>query len=166
MKKAIALCAAFAALGAGMLPGAAVRPKVTLVDHAGVLKLVAANPGKPTLVNIWATWCGPCREEMPELLKLRSDFAAKGVHVVLVSADDGAQADSVAGEALAKFGVDFETYVEHDSSDETFINGIDSSWSGTLPTTFVFDGEGKLAATLTGGKTYKQFAAALRSVLK
>jgi thiol-disulfide isomerase/thioredoxin len=158
--------AALAVMGFCMGAGEHPRPPVTPVDHVKVLDLIHQNAGKPTVVNLWATWCDPCRAEMPELLKLRAKYAEKGLRLLLVSADEGAKADSLVGVSLAKMGVDFETYIEHDSSDDAFINGIDSTWSGTLPTTLVYDAKGKLAVKLTGGKTYKQFEAALRKVMK
>ena len=136
------------------------------VNHQQVLEMVQKNAGNVTLVNIWASWCDPCREEMPGLVKLRNKYKDKGLQLILVSADEYDQADSLVPPVLKKLGVNFQTYVEHDSSDDAFISGLDSSWNGTLPTTFIYDKQGKLSQTLTGGKKYETFEKAVEELYK
>ncbi len=65
-------------------------PELTLTDLAREQPAsLAAYRGKPLIVNLWATWCGPCIKEMPSLEKLAADFKDKGVAVVAVSEDRG-----------------------------------------------------------------------------
>src|ERR1041385_5926129 len=68
---------------------AVVKPAPTPkpVMAAEVMDLVKASKAKATLVNVWATWCVPCRQEMPDLLKVRSELAPRGFRLILVSAD-------------------------------------------------------------------------------
>ena len=53
-----------------------VLPKITQVDAATLKNLLKTN-GKPLLVNFWATWCDPCREEFPDLVKIDADYGEK-----------------------------------------------------------------------------------------
>ncbi len=62
-------------------------PPFTFVDGAGATKDLSAFKGKVTLLNLWATWCGPCRKEMPELSKLQKDLGSADFQVVELSED-------------------------------------------------------------------------------
>lgn len=97
-----------------------------------------------TIVNIWASWCYPCREEFPALLEFRKKYKDNGVDIHFVSADFASQKGD-ALEFLASQKIDFETYIKSET-DEVFIGAIDRDWKGTLPTTFLFDRSGKLLA--------------------
>jgi thiol-disulfide isomerase/thioredoxin len=63
---------------------------------ADVLAAVRAPGARAVLVNIWATWCVPCREEMPDLLRLRRTYADRGLRLILVSGDFVSDADQAA----------------------------------------------------------------------
>lgn len=64
-----------------------VVPDLAMPDRAGVRHKLAEWKGRPTLFNFWATWCEPCRREIPLLLKLRREHAADGVEVVGIAVD-------------------------------------------------------------------------------
>ncbi|MDR2604840.1 MAG: TlpA family protein disulfide reductase [Desulfovibrio sp.] len=72
-------------------PGAAAGPAgpedVKRIDASGLINLVAAENGKVVVVNIFASWCPPCREEIPGLINLRKDFPADRVTFIGVSVD-------------------------------------------------------------------------------
>ena len=64
-------------------------PAITLPDLDGTPRtLSTAWPGRPLLVNVWASWCGPCIEEMPELQRFAAEQGANGVQVVGIALDD------------------------------------------------------------------------------
>ncbi len=69
----------YKAVKAGDIPG---------IDSSGLLKLIAAEKGKVVIVNIFASWCPPCREEVPGLIKVRGNFPKETVVVIGVSADN------------------------------------------------------------------------------
>ncbi len=149
------------------VPRLAAQPaRLSALDNAGVRKLVRDGGAKATLVNLWATWCLPCREEMPSLLKLRAKYSGAGFRLLLVSADGVEAADSVIPAALRRFGIDFPTYVDADSSDEAMINGFDTGWSGALPASFLYDSTGTLVKTLVGGKSFDTFEKSLLPLLR
>src|SRR5580700_10678158 len=70
------------------LAGLACAQKLTPLDEAAYAKLVVAHKGKVVLVNFWATWCKPCRAEMPDLAKLDQKLRARGFELVTILADE------------------------------------------------------------------------------
>jgi thiol-disulfide isomerase/thioredoxin len=62
-------------------------PDVSLADPAGVKHALSEWKGRPLLVNFWATWCAPCRREIPLLIQLRREHAADGLQIVGIAVD-------------------------------------------------------------------------------
>jgi thiol-disulfide isomerase/thioredoxin len=129
-------------------------PRLVPADAAAVLRAVRASGARAVVVNIWATWCGPCREEFPDILKVGRDLKERGAALVLVSGDfDDTRDDAV--KFLAEHGVDFTTYLKT-GGDGAFIDGLAPAWSGMLPATMVFDGAGRLRHLKEGKVAYKE----------
>src|SRR5882672_8901471 len=87
------------------------QSKLTAVDETGYPKLVAGYKGKVLLVDFWATWCKPCRAEMPELAKLSKRLAARGFALVTVSSDEPEQ-EAAAANVLKNDGVTGPAYLK------------------------------------------------------
>jgi thiol-disulfide isomerase/thioredoxin len=100
-------------------------------------KTFADYKGQVVLLNIWATWCGPCKDEIPSLQRLQQAYGSKGLKLVAVSIDDYVNEDSI--RAYAKnFGVTFE--VLHDPT-----HAIERAYQTTgYPETFVIGPEGTI----------------------
>ena len=99
--------------------------------------------GSPYMLNIWATWCAPCRHEMPELQQLHDAYSEQGFQVVGVSVDDRGSRETIR-EFLAEVGVTFPIY--HDPSWEiSDIYGLLG-----LPGSFLMDAEGRLVRKWMG----------------
>ena len=64
----------------------------TLTDTGGKPVSLAALKGQPLVVNFWARWCGPCREEIPELAKRQARYEKKGVRLIGIALDDNVEA--------------------------------------------------------------------------
>jgi thiol-disulfide isomerase/thioredoxin len=139
-------------------------PALEAASLADVQRLVRAPGAKAVVVNVWATWCVPCREEMPDLLRVEREFRGRGVRLLLVSADFTRNAEQ-ARAFLGRHGVGFQTYLKS-GSDMEFIDGLSPKWSGALPATFVFDGAGALRQFWEGRATYETFAAAVGAVVE
>ena len=144
------LLAAVAAHAGAPSPPAAPAPVRT--NGAGILDAVRAPGAKAVLVNVWATWCAPCREEFPNLVKVARELAPRGLRVVLVSADFPGL-DAEIRRFLTDQGVDFTTYYR-EGSDEAFIDAMSPDWSGAIPATFLYDGHGKLVRFWEGKASY------------
>src|SRR5215831_14452214 len=142
----------------------AAQPQLVQADPPAIRKAIAAAGGSAVLVNVWATWCGPCREEFPDLLRVRKDLAGDGLKVILVSADfDDTRKDAEA--FLKEHGVDFPSYIKT-GRDEDFIQTLAPQWSGALPVTLIYDGRGTLVHVLEGKQTYATFHDKVVQVIK
>jgi thiol-disulfide isomerase/thioredoxin len=142
-------------------------PKIEKITHSGLMERVRQDSGSVVLINVWATWCKPCREEMPNLIKLQKELKQKDFTLILVSADDIDIVDSIVRPALKSFGVRFPSFILNENDDE-FITAMNPEWKGAfaLPTSFLYNKQGKLAEMLVGGKTYKKFSAAVKKLMK
>jgi thiol-disulfide isomerase/thioredoxin len=138
-------------------------PPPAEASAADVLKAVRSARGHVVVVNVWATWCDPCRHEFPTLLKVRKEFAPRGLRLILVSADFADQRPKVV-QFLAQQGVGFQTFLKAEN-DMAFINALDPRWSGALPATFVYDRSGKLRDFWEGEATYEAIVGKIRALL-
>jgi thiol-disulfide isomerase/thioredoxin len=112
------------------------------VEGADVLAKVKALGGKGTLVNVWASWCGACKVEMPMLHKVKQRYQAKGIDVLFVSVDEA----TAAGDVLRVMGersIPRPGLVAKGSLDY-FKRALSPIWQGSLPATFLYDAQGKL----------------------
>jgi thiol-disulfide isomerase/thioredoxin len=158
-RRGIAVCilAAAAAL-------AAARQPLAPVDESGYRRVVAAAKGRVVLVDFWATWCDPCRAEMPRLVGLAARYRARGVHFVTVSCDEPEQ-EAGAAAFLDNNGVPAPRYIKHSTDDEKFIDSVDPQWSGALPAVFLYDRQGRLVKAFSGETETSEIEAALRRIL-
>ena len=122
--------------------------------------LVSRPHTRATLVNVWATWCGPCREEFPALLEAARAHRSEGLRLVLVSTDATDQLPAVS-RFLRAHGVTDTTYLAA-GGDMAFIDGLDARWSGALPATFVYDDTGRLQAFWEGAANGARFNHAIQ----
>jgi thiol-disulfide isomerase/thioredoxin len=146
---AAALCSVAAV--AGPLP--VDRVDLVPASAAQVLEAVRSSGARVSVVNVWASWCIPCREELPDLIRFERDYRDRGVALVLVSGDFAGDT-AAARELLAEHGVDFRTYLKA-GKDEEFIDAFDSAWSGALPATFVYDAGGVRRRSLLTAVSYQ-----------
>jgi len=135
----------------------------TSVTPDSLALVVAAAGGKVTLVNVWASWCEPCRQEFPELVRLARTYEDEGLKVVFVSADFTEDLPN-ARKFLAAQGVDWPTWYKK-GSDQAFIDALSPRWTGALPGTFIYDAQGKLRDSWEGKATYAKMENSVRPVL-
>lgn len=117
-----------------------------------LLAKVRASGKKATLVNAWASWCGPCRRELPMLQSLAANLRPQGVDVVLVSVDDEKD-EAKAASYLRDNGITLRSYLVSGSVAD-FKQGINPRWPGMLPASFLFDGAARLVH-FWGGEAYE-----------
>lgn len=145
-------------------PDAGVGPILKPVEAATLKAILKKKRGKVVMINLWATWCVPCREEFPDLIKLYGKYRAKGLELILISVDDPQQRGQVEA-FLKENGVTFLTYISAEQRYEALIDFLDPDWIGGFPTTFVIDRKGRLTRSLVGGQNYQVFHKAVASLL-
>jgi peroxiredoxin len=129
-----------------------------LADRTGGKLALSAFAGRPMLVNLWASWCGPCVSELPGLGRLHGTFGPRGLQVVGVSIDDHvSEAEMVAGDLDLKFTLLF---------DQT--RAASDAWrAASIPASFLYDREGRLVWRHSGVLRFDDpaFVAALEQVV-
>ncbi len=134
----IAACAAVALLAgtaSSAIAPATAAPDFTLHAMGGPNLRLKEQRGRVVMVNFWATWCGPCRQEMPQLNRLYEKYKSSGFVLLGVNVDDDA---SKAAEVAAKLGVTFPVLLD---TEKTVSKLYDLS---TMPSTVIIDREGKV----------------------
>ena len=137
----------------GGVKSAAAAPMVTEIKEADLKSLLDAGAGRerPLLVNFWATWCEPCREEFPDLVEIREQYGPDSLDFVLVSLDDPSDIGKAVPEFLAEArATAFFSYLLNADDSDAAINLVDPNWSGELPATFLYDRSGALVFKHTG----------------
>jgi peroxiredoxin len=118
-------------------------PEFAALDMTGDTVTLESLRGSPVLVNLWATWCHPCRTETPYLQSLHEQYSPQGLKVVGVSVDSPGAIDDVR-EFMTEFGVGYQ--VLHDPS----MTSMDLFYAIGLPATYLIDSQGKLVWTYLG----------------
>ena len=126
--------------------------KVSSLNQIDSLK--SSYDGNVILVNFWASWCKPCVEEFPDLLKLRNDFSGKGLKIVFISLDFPEDINTKLIPFLKKNNVDFTTFQCNFKNTEDLMDYFDKKWDGAIPATFIFDRKGVLRSKIVGSKSY------------
>jgi thiol-disulfide isomerase/thioredoxin len=125
------------------------KPAATfaLVSNTGKHVSLADLKGKPVLLNFWATWCTPCKVEMPWFEDFQKKYAAQGLQVIGINEDDDAQSPEIKDQikkTLERTGVDY-TILMSDKKIGDAYGGLD-----VLPATFFIDRNGKIVAQAIG----------------
>jgi thiol-disulfide isomerase/thioredoxin len=151
----------FAASGRGAPPSRLAGE----LDARGLEQRIAAEKGKAVLVNFWATWCVPCREEFPDLARLQKAYGGR-VQVIGISTDFTSQLAQVE-KFLAEHKPNFPNYRKKSGGDDqAFIEFVDPSWGGELPFSVVYSPDGRKARVLSGKQNYGSFEKEVKAALK
>ena len=120
---------------------------IRVIDLEGLKKVLQRDPNdkRPLLLNFWATWCDPCREEFPDLVKLDTDYKDKGLNFIAISLDDLSDVKSEVPKFLNQMKATMMSVVLLDVKDpDPAIKIVDATWDGQLPATFLYDKDGKV----------------------
>jgi thiol-disulfide isomerase/thioredoxin len=163
---AAAVAGALMAVAFAVRGGVATGPDAPKVDFGAVLDDMngrkvdlASFKGKPLVLNLWATWCGPCRLETPQLVSLAEKYKAQGLTIIGISTDDKA-------EDVKAFADEFKvTYpmlvgLGHDA----WLQRL--GYVGTLPFSLLVDKSGNVVGQITGLETTAGWESHIEGLLK
>jgi thiol-disulfide isomerase/thioredoxin len=148
------LIAAFALVGSSNAV-----PTATPATPDEIQQQIKKSTAQLTLVHVWATWCDPCREEFPELVKVMSEFPS--VEYILISADNPADKESVE-EFLEEYKSPVGSLISTELN-QKFIESLSPNWNGTLPSTFIFK-NGKRASEWDGKRTLEEYSEQIKKL--
>ncbi|ADI28816.1 TlpA family protein disulfide reductase [Methylotenera versatilis] len=116
-------------------------PIVTLNGFSGNTKKLSSYRGKPLIINVWASWCGPCREEISSLERLSRRFGGKQINVIGISTDDDA---SAAAAFIKDSKLTFTNYLDSHVQLENLLG------ANTIPLTILVDERGRVVEKVRG----------------
>jgi thiol-disulfide isomerase/thioredoxin len=145
---------------------------VNEIDAAGLIgllersRMAADNTRRPLLVNFWATWCVPCREEFPDLVQLDAEFRPRGLEFITISLDEATERTTTVPAFLREMrATRMPAFLLNTPEPETAINAVDPTWSGALPATFLFDRNGQIVYKHFGRISAAETRAAIERAL-
>ena len=114
---------------------------------------------KVTMINLWATWCGPCKQELPELAQMAEEFAAQDCQIIGICHDSAEEGKTEEAKAiLEEAGVDYLNLAAPEDVDDIFKNTA-------FPTSYFVDSEGKLLVDPIEGAYLEKYSEALQEAL-
>jgi peroxiredoxin len=133
-------------------------PAWQLTDVAGHAVSSEQFKGKVVVLDFWATWCAPCRGEIPGYIKLQKKYQKAGLAIVGVSVDQDGPA--VVRQFMADHGFDYPVVMGDQKIVDAY-GGVDA-----IPTTFIIDRHGVIRYRKVGAMPEEQFAAVLEKILR
>ena len=119
------------------------------IDTEGIKTLLQNKSDKLRLINIWATWCGPCVTEFPELITINRMYGKRDFEFISISADDPAKKAKVL-QFLKKQQASNTNYIFSLDDKYKLIEAVDPEWQGALPYTILVEPGGKIVYTREG----------------
>ncbi|HEX2533419.1 MAG TPA: TlpA disulfide reductase family protein, partial [Chitinophagaceae bacterium] len=123
--------------------------KLDTISETGLKDLLRNGSDKLRLINIWATWCGPCVTEFPEFISMYRMYRGRDFEFVSISADDPAKKDKALA-FLQKKGASGANYIFHTDDKYKLIEAVDPAWQGALPYTLLVEPGGKIVYARQG----------------
>ena len=155
--------ASTAATASAPLVGVRADP-VALVTAEQFSTQLAGYQGKLVVLNLWATWCVACLQEIPDLIALSQEFAGRGVKLVAVSMDDPEELARVTAFRDKHFPT-FNSLLRNEPGMDTLVSRIDPAWNELLPTTYLIGRDGAVRKRLQGKRSLEAFRAEVTKLL-
>ena len=147
-----------------ILVGHSVNAQVKLLTLSELEERVAKGKDTTYVVNFWATWCGPCVEELPYFERLNNENVKKPFKVILMSLDFKSKLKTDVLPFVAKHKIKSEVFVVNETDQQKFIDRVDKNWSGALPATLILNTDKKVRAFYEQAFTYSELSKAVETI--
>src|SRR5918996_1601318 len=168
----IALCIMLLSLAAPAQKrkGRAATPRkpivVNAIDLEALKGLITQPREHPLLINFWATYCDPCREEFPDLVKIDRDYRPRALEFITISLDDVTDIKTSVPKFLASMKATMPAYLLDVPDPEPAIDLVDPRWQGSLPATFLYNEKGEMVYSKIGRVTPDELRAEIEKIVK
>jgi thiol-disulfide isomerase/thioredoxin len=115
------------------------------------------NSGKVIVINFWASWCKPCTDEFPALVKLNEEYKDRNFRLIFISLDFKEEVSTKLLPFLKNNNVDFTSYYLDDNNPDEIMDYFNKKWDGGIPATFILDTSGKIRKFILGEHTYEYY---------
>jgi thiol-disulfide isomerase/thioredoxin len=163
----VLLCflAGASALGAPQTAKKAAPRDPELIDGQGYQKLVQQYRGKALVVNFWATYCEPCRDEYPMLNELAKQYAPQGLKLIGVTLDQDGDL-ILMRRFIARYKPIFPNYRKKpEEAEDAFNMAVMPGWNGSLPITIFYSKDGRQVGNFVGERNREAYEGMIRSLL-
>ena len=137
---------------------------VSAIDTDALKGLITQPRQRPLLVNFWATFCDPCRDEFPDLVKINKDYAS--LEFFTVSLDDMSDIKTEVPKFLDTMKATMPAYLLNVSDPEPAINAVDPKWRGDLPATYLYNEKGEIVYRHIGRVNIAELREAIDKAVK
>lgn len=127
--------------------------------------MIKRDGTRPLLVNFWATWCDPCRDEFPDLVKIDGDYRTKGLDFIAITLDDLKDIKTEVPKFLRVMRAKMPVYLLNVVDPEPAINAVDPKWGGSLPATFLYNANGEVVFKHFGRVNTAELRAAIEKLV-
>ncbi len=141
-------------------------PVVSAIDTEALKGIITQPRERPLLVNFWATFCDPCRDEFPDLVKIDKDYRPQSLEFVTVSLDDMTDIKTSVPQFLGSMKATMPAYLLNVSDPEPAINFIDKRWQGDLPATYLYNEKGEVIYKHIGRVNTAELREAIEKAVK
>ncbi|HSP87800.1 MAG TPA: TlpA disulfide reductase family protein [Ignavibacteriaceae bacterium] len=131
--------------------------EIPVIDEVWLKNKIEQRNGKPLFVNFWATWCVPCVEEFPDLVKIYNENKNSQFEFLSVSVDLPSEIETKVKPFLLKQEADFPVVVVEEKRSDEVINFINPEWSGAVPLTVIYNKDGTMQSYIPEAKDYEFF---------
>ena len=140
-------------------------PVVTEIDTDALKALLKRDSQRPLLVNFWATWCDPCRDEFPDLVKIVQQYGPGRLDFAAISLDDLKDIKTEVPKFLQQMNAKMPAYLLNVPDPEPAIAIVDPKWQGSLPATFLYNAKGEVVYKQFGRVNPKELRAAIEQLV-
>jgi thiol-disulfide isomerase/thioredoxin len=142
-----------------VVPKENAAPAFAWTDSGGTRVTFEQFRGTLTVINFWATWCGPCKKELPDLVELSKELAPQGVKFLGLSTDTGPGASEKVSGFIDTYGIPYTIVLSNEDLEEAFGNITG------LPTTILVGKNGEILKTIIGARSKAQFLEVIKASL-